>query len=347
MSQSVSYQSTPLVSIIIPARNEEAYIEACLRSILTQDQIEGDFEILLLDGRSNDDTREIAAKIAVEDPRIRLLDNPKRVSPAAMNIGIQAARGEIIIRMDAHTEYAPDYLKQCVQTLRETGADNVGGPHRAKGDSLVQKAIAAVHHSAYAVGGALSHNLDYEGLVDTVIYGCWRKETFLKIGLYDEEMVVCDDDELNLRLTRSGGRIWQSPRIKSWYHSRSSLRDVFRQYRKYGYYKVRVIQKHHLPASWRHLVPGIFVIVTLITLVLLPWVAWAPTLLLALISGYGLATLVAAVRAGRRWGWHLFPIMPLIFVCFHFGYGLGFLRGVIDFIIFRRQPSERMKALTR
>jgi GT2 family glycosyltransferase len=249
--------------------------------------------------------------------------------------------------MDAHTEYAPDYLKQCIQTLRETGADNVGGPHRAKGEFLVQKGIAAAHHSAFAVGGALSHNLAYEGWVDTVIYGCWRKETLLKIGLYDEEMVRSEDDELNLRLMRSGGRIWQSPRIRSWYYPRSSLRALFWQYLQYGYWKVRVIQKHRLPASWRHLVPGIFVLAALINLVLLPWVAWASTLLLIQISAYLLTTLVAAFSTARQWGWPLLPIMPLIFACFHFGYGLGFLKGLLDFVILRRPPSRGMETLTR
>jgi len=249
--------------------------------------------------------------------------------------------------MDAHTEYAPDYLQRCLQILRETGASNVGGPHCAKGDSLIQRAIAAAHHSAFAVGGSLSHNLSYEGSVDTVIYGCWPKDMLLKVGLFDEELTRNQDDELNYRIIQAGGKIWQSPQIKSWYHPRSSLRALFRQYLQYGYWKVRVIQKHLLPASWRHPVPGLFVLLALINLIFLPWASWAPSLLLVQIVIYGLASLTAAINTAKKEGWILLPIMPLVFACFHFGYGLGFLKGLLDFFILRRSPSRKMKVLTR
>lgn len=343
----MSFKPNLLVSIIIPSRNEGAYIEACLQSILAQKPVEGGFEILVVDGMSEDGTREVVQKITWRDHRVRLLDNPQVIVPAAMNIGVRTARGKIIIRMDAHSEYAPDYVYRCIEEMRATGADNVGGPHRARGHSYLQRAIAAAHHSSFAVGGALSHNLNYEGYVDTVIYGCWHKNTLTRIGLFDEELVRNQDDELNFRLTRAGGKIWQSPKIKSWYQPRSSFKALFRQYFQYGYWKVRVIQKHRLPAAWRHLAPGLFILFGLVNLVLLPWVALAPLVLLAQISIYGLASLVAAVNTARQWGWTLFPIMPLVFACFHFGYGLGFLKGFLDFVILRRKSSEQMKVLTR
>lgn len=336
-----------LVSIIIPARNEVAHIESCLQSILAQNPIEGGFEILVVDGMSEDGTRNLVHQMASNDPRVQLLDNPMGIVPAAMNIGVQSARGQIIIRMDAHSEYAPDYVYRCIEVLKATGADNVGGPHRARGSSYLQKAIAAAHHSAFAAGGALSHNLNYEGYVDTVIYGCWYKDTLIRIGLFDEDLVRNQDDEVNFRLTRAGGKIWQSPEIKSWYQPRSSFEALFRQYFQYGYWKVRVIQKHKLPASWRHLVPATMLIVLAANLALWPLFPRAAIFVTLVTLAYLLANLAASVCTARLKGWELLPLLPLVFVCLQLAYGLGFLRGVIDFLILRRQPPERMKALTR
>lgn len=337
----------PTVSVIIPVRNEELCLEPCLRSILSQEPVAGGFEVLVVDGMSNDGTREIIQEFCKKDSRLRLLDNPKCIVPSALNIGVLAATGKIIIRMDAHTEYAPDYIYQCVQVLRETGASNVGGPHMARGASRIQKAIALAHHSFFAVGGALSHNVNYEGYVDTVIYGCWQKDTILRLGLFDEELVRNQDDEFNLRLIRAGGKIWQSPRIRSWYQPRASLRALSRQYWQYGYWKVRVIQKHRIPAAWRHLVPAAFVAALAGNLLLLPFFSWAFIPLSIMVASYLGANLTASVLTAKRADWSLLPVLPLVFVCYHFAYGLGFLQGVLDFLILRRQAPDRMKVLTR
>lgn len=296
---------------------------------------------------SEDGTREVVQTIAQQDSRVRLLDNPLGIVPSAMNIGVLTARGQIIVRMDAHSEYASDYVHQCIEVMQSTGADNVGGPHRAKGNSYLQRAIAAAHHSSFAAGGALSHNLNYEGYVDTVIYGCWRKDTLTRIGLFDEDLVRNQDDELNFRLTRAGGKIWQSPAIRSWYWPRSSLKGLFRQYFQYGYWKARVIQKHKFPASWRHMVPAAMLVVLMANLALSPFYHSASVFLGIMTLAYISANLIASLIAARHNGWELLPLFPLIFACFHLAYGLGFLRGVIDFIILHRQPSERMKSSTR
>lgn len=345
--KAIAKETLPMVSVIIPVRNEKAHIKACLKSALAQEEVAGGFEIIVVDGRSTDGTREIIQKEFAGDSRVRVLDNPRGIVPTALNIGICAARGEIIARMDAHSEYASDYLKQCLQILKEIGADNVGGPARTKTQSYLQKAIAKAYHSFFAVGGARFHDVNYEGYVDTITYGCWYRDTLFKIGLFDEELVRNQDDELNLRLIRAGGKIWQSTRIKSWYHPRSSLQGLFWQYLQYGYWKVRVIQKHRLPAAWRHLAPGLFIFFALVNLILLPWVTWAPSLLLAQIGIYCLASMTAAFNTAKKEGWKLFPIMPLVFACFHFGYGLGFLKGLMDFFILRRSPSRKMEVLTR
>jgi succinoglycan biosynthesis protein ExoA len=249
-------ETLPTVSIVIPCRNEKNHIEACIQSILSQDMPPGSFEIIVADGMSEDGTRKLLTRLAGEDPYLRVIDNPGRIVATGLNAAIHAGKGSIILRMDAHTEYAPDYIRQCLEVLQETGADNVGGPWMAKGDSYVSQVIAAAFHSSFAAGGARAHNLEYEGRVDTVYLGCWPRKIFDRIGGFDEELVRNQDDEFNLRLTRAGGIIWQSPRIRSWYRPRASLRALFRQYKQYDYWKVRVIQKHKIPGSVRHLVPG-------------------------------------------------------------------------------------------
>jgi succinoglycan biosynthesis protein ExoA len=337
----------PAVSIIVPCRNERDSIETCLRSILAQKLPDGDFEVIVADGFSKDGTRDIVGRVEEENSRLRTVDNPGRIVAAALNLGIQKARGDIIIRMDAHTRYAPDYVHQCVAALKETGADNVGGPWVAKGEGYIGRAIAAAFLSPFAIGGARGHDPAYEGPVDTVYLGCWPREVFGRIGLFDEELVRNQDDEFNLRLRRAGGKIWQSPRIRSWYRPRGSLKGLVQQYVQYGYWKVRVIQKHKIPASLRHLVPGSFVFL----LIMLPLAAlWWPLLAwgwLGLVGIYFLCNIAASLLTAARSRWNLLPVLPFVFACYHFAYGLGFLRGIWDFVILRRAPTDTYTRLTR
>ncbi len=337
----------PLVSIVLPCRNEAGHIEACLESILAQDPPEGGLEIIAADGMSTDGTRVYLEEMARQHPHLRVLNNPGRIVSTGLNAAIRAARGEIIVRMDAHSTYAPDYVRQCLAVMEETGADNVGGPMRTRADTFREKAIRAVFHSAWAVGGARSHQPDYEGYVDTVIYGCWKKSVFDRVGLFDEELVRNQDDEHNLRLARSGGKIYQSPRIRSRYRVRGSLTALFRQYMQYGYWKVLVIRKHQMPASFRHVVPGAFVgslcLLAILGMFWTPafWVAAALTLLYAVVV-LGLSFLIAA-----RTELVLFPLLPGVIWCFHFGYGYGFLRGLFDFVVLHNAPQTQFVQLTR
>jgi glycosyltransferase involved in cell wall biosynthesis len=335
----------PRVSLVIPCRNEARHIETCLRSVLAFEPPEGGFEVLVADGMSDDGTRPILERMAAEDARIRVVDNPQRVTPCALNAGIRAARGEVIIRIDAHTEYAPDYVRQCLAVLDETQADNVGGPWVARGHTYLQMAIAAAFASPFAVGGARGHQADYEGPVDTVYLGCWPRAVLERVGMFDEELVRNQDDELNFRLHRAGAKIWQSPRIRSWYTPRNSLKALFRQYFQYGYWKVRVMQKHRMPASLRHLVPGTFVACLILLAVLSPF--WKPALLAltGLLALYVFAAALASILTALRSGIALVFALPVVFFCYHFGYGLGYLVGVWDFLI--RKRSGRFVKLTR
>lgn len=338
----------PFVSVVMPVRNEAAHIADCLAGALGQDYPADRFEVLVADGCSTDATPQIIAELHLRHPNLRLIPNPQRITPTGLNAAILAARGEIIARMDAHTEYAPDYLRQCVTALGETGAQNVGGAARTKATGYLQQAISLAYHSPFSAGGARFHNVEYEGEVDTVTYGCWRKQTLLDLELFDEELVRNQDDELNLRLTRQGGKIWQSARIRSWYHPRASLAALFRQYSQYGYWKVRVIQKHKLPASWRHLVPGAWLGSLVLLLLLAPFSRWFFALLALHLLSYLLANLTATLLTCRPAGrFQFLPILPIVFACYHFGYGFGFLRGLMDFVLLRRGARETFSALTR
>jgi glycosyltransferase involved in cell wall biosynthesis len=334
------------VSLIVPCRNEARSIEGCLRSVLAFDEPAGGFEVVVVDGMSEDGTRQIVERVAGEDRRVRVLDNLGRKTPRALNIGICAARGAIVIRIDAHTEYAPDYVCQCLAVMAETGADNVGGPARTRATGTMHRAISAAYHSRFAVGGAAFHQEDFEGYTDTVPYGCFHKQRLIEIGLFDEDLDRNQDDELNLRLCRSGGRIWQSPRIRSWYTPRDNLYDLCRQYGQYGYWKVLVLRKHRIPAATRHLVPGSFVGVLVLLALLAPLVPAARGALAALVALYSLALLAASGLTASRTEWRLLPVLPAVFASYHLPYGVGFLLGTWDFLV-RGRAKGRLGALTR
>lgn len=339
--------AAPTASIVIPCRNESRHIETCVRSMLAQQPPDGGFEVIVADGMSDDGTREILQRLATEDRRLRVVDNPERVTPCGMNHGVAAARGRYVAIAGAHNRYAPDYVRQCIAVLEQTDADNVGGAVICEGRTRLQRAVAAAHHSAFGAGGARWHNIDYEGIADTVFGGMYRRDVFDRIGGFDPELIRNQDDEFNLRLTRAGGKIWQSPRVRSWYHPRETIGGLFQQYFQYGYWKVRVIRKHRLPASVRHLVPATFVL----AVVILPLaaVAWplAGAAWLALVTTYFTTTIIAAIHGARRFGWSLFWLMPLVFACYHVGYGLGFVVGVIDMLSARRAPRTFSSSITR
>jgi len=212
---------------------------------------------------------------------VRLLDNPAGSAPPALNIGIRAARGELIARVDGHTIIAPDYLRRCVETLRETGADNVGGLMRPEGRGYVGRCIALATGSRFGVGNSRFHYDERGGEVETVYLGCFRRMVFERVGLFDEGLVRNQDDELNDRIVASGGRIWLNPRIRSTYYNRGSYRSLWRQYYQYGYWKAPVLRRHPRARRARHLAPAALA-AALASAALVGLTALAPRLVAAL-----------------------------------------------------------------
>jgi succinoglycan biosynthesis protein ExoA len=331
-------QSTLQVSIIVACRNESKHIRELIDGILAQDFDGIGWEVIVADGMSNDGTRDIINEYALSHCNVVVIDNPQQIVSTGLNAAIRCARGEVIIRMDAHTTYAPDYCRRSLALLHQKGAENVGGPARTCAKGTMAKAVAAAYHSRFSTGGAAFHRVDFEGWVDTVPYGCWSKSTLESLGLFDETLVRNQDDELNLRITRAGGKIWQSPSIVSWYSPRASLRKMFSQYFQYGFWKVAVIRKHKLPASWRHLVPVCWVganIALLVAIIVALLTAPERQLIFALAMWVGMlatylaATAVAAILTAREHGWSTLPYLPAVFATYHFSYGLGFAFGIL------------------
>ncbi len=351
--------TTQSVSVIVPCRNEEAFIAGFLSDVLQQDRADFDLQVIVCDGMSTDRTRSILADFQASQPAgtIEVIDNPQGIVSTGLNNAIRRARGNIIIRMDVHTEYARDYIKTCVAVLQTTGADNVGGPWTAKGEGTWGSGIAAAFQSRFCMGGALGHDPLFEGPVDTVYLGCWKREIFDRVGFFDDGLIRNQDDELNLRIKRAGGLLWQSPRIRAWYHTRGNLHALFRQYLQYGFWKVAVIRKHKLPASVRHLVPGAFVctVATLPLAALLAQVAGqrhVAAVLISLwavvVSGYAITCVVCALASVKRHGWRTAWRLPAVFATYHVAYGTGFLLGVLD-LCFRSEtaPRSEFTSLTR
>ncbi|MCR6651811.1 MAG: glycosyltransferase family 2 protein [Cellvibrionaceae bacterium] len=346
MTLETNHSSQMLVSIIVPCRNERAYILAFCDAVAAQVLPQGlNIEVLIADGMSTDGTREVLAERAAQDARIRLVDNPVKIVSTGLNACLAHARGEIVVRMDVHTVYAPDYVAECVAALARTGADNVGGAWKAEGHIPMQKAVAAAFQSRLVSGGALSRQLDYEGEADTVYLGAWRRCVFERFGGFDESLVRNQDDEHNLRISKGGGRIWQSARIRSTYHPRATLKQVFRQYMQYGYWKPFVMRKHRQPAAIRHLVPGVFVATLIACAVLTLFGSKAGLALgLALLVVYGLFTAAAAWHSGVNLNlvWRVMAVIA----AYHIGYGWGTLRGWAD-VMLRGSPSPSFGVLTR
>jgi succinoglycan biosynthesis protein ExoA len=338
------------VSVIVPCRNEVEYIGVFMTRILSQDLPEEvrDIEVLIADGMSEDGTKEKIQEFARNDSRVILIENTEKTTPKGLNLALLKASGDYIVRMDVHTEYASDYIKMCLKEIDRTKADNVGGAARIKSRGYLQSAIGIAYKSRFCTGGAKFHDEHHEGYVDTVPYGCWRKHTLTKLGNFDEELIRNQDDELNLRIIRSGGKVFQSNSIRSWYYPRNSIISLFRQYQQYGYWKVRVIKKHKTPASGRHLVPAIFILALVLTAFLSTIHKAFAVIMIATIGMYLVSCLGASiVSCNSLVKIKYLPVMPIIFAAYHFGYGLGFLAGLVDFGLFSGSSGHKFAGLTR
>jgi glycosyltransferase involved in cell wall biosynthesis len=317
-----------MVSIIIPCRNEEKFIADCLDSVILQDFAKDKMEILVVDGMSEDKTRETVREYAGKYPFVRLLENQKRITPSGLNVGIKESKGDIIIRMDAHARYKENYISKCVEYLQKGDADNVGGVTKtiSADNGLVPKAVALCLNSVFGSGNSrFRTGADKPMYVDTVFGGCYKKEVFEKVGLFNENMARSQDIEFNLRLRKFGGKILLVPEIISYYYPKSSIREFFSHNFEDGIWAILPLKFIRIPFYFRHYIPLIF----LLTLPLSVW----PYIVLSLYFSFKVAAQYRDMR--------LFFLMPLVFGARHIGYGLGSLAGV--FKLFLPYETEKKR----
>jgi succinoglycan biosynthesis protein ExoA len=324
------------VTIAMPAYNEERYIEACIASVQAQDYPRNLIEVLIADGRSTDRTREIIAALAAADPRIHLVDNPARLQAAGLGQMVKQATGDIIVRMDVHCEYAPDYVRKCVEVLERTGADNVGGSQRARARTAFQRALCAALGRPLGVGGARYRSPDAEGFVDTVFLGAFRRRVFETVGLWDPGAITNEDAELNQRILDTGGQIYLSRDIVVHYFPRDSLKTLARQYYKYGIGRARTLLKLGSFPNLRPALPFLMVVGGATLLLVPPLWPLAP----AALATYALATGAEAVRVGARLGPTAIPTIWAIFPTLHVSHGIGFAAGLLRYLRHPDWPAE-------
>jgi glycosyltransferase involved in cell wall biosynthesis len=319
----------PLVTIIIPCRNELAHIRQCLDSLLANDYPQDKMEILVVDGSSSDGTREIVMEYTGRYTFVRLLDNPQRITPVAMNIGIRNAKGEVLAIVGAHATYDRLYLSECVRHLKEYQADQVGAfaMYVPGDDTLVGRGIAIVLHHPFGAGANIGYKLGVREptWVDTVSSGCYRRDVFDRVGLFNEELVRSQDIEFNRRIRRIGGRILLVPSAIIRYYCRSRLQSFCRNNFDNGIWVIRsIFYSDVLPISLRHVVPFIFVAALLGSGTMALGHRIFLSLFLLIASSYlAVAFLVSLGIAFRRRDPRYLFVMPVVFGSLHFMYGLG------------------------
>src|SRR5438477_1691808 len=320
----------PFVSVLIPVRNEERYIERCLYAVATQDYPRERLEVIVIDGMSSDDTPQIVTRFGAESTiDLRLLCNPARRTAPGLNIGLAAARGDIIVRVDGHAAIAINFIRRSVDALLESGVDCVGGVIESEGDTYVGRSVALAMSSRFGIGGA-AFRTGGAGLVDTVAFGAYRRDVFDRIGGFAEDIDKGEDDEFNYRLLDHGGRILLAPDVRAAYTVRGDLRGLWRQYFGYGCAKVEVLRRHPARVRPRQLIPAAFVASLAAALLAMPSTGWRP--LARLTAVYSLFVAVASVTLASRRSPRVLPVLPAVLACLHISYGLGFLSGIFGLV---------------
>ena len=316
------------VSVVMPVYNEEKYIDKCINSLLEQDYPQDKMEWIFVDGNSKDRTIEILSRYQKEYPNlIKVYENPNKIVPYAMNIGISASKGKYIVRLDAHADYAKDYISKCVYYLENTDAENVGGVAETKSHGFVGNAIAKMLSSKFGVGNSQFRTNGESGYVDTVPFGAFRREVFKKYGGYDERLVRNQDNEMNFRIRKNGGKIYLSNEIKLSYYCRDSIKGISQMAQKNGMWNIITMKLCPGSMGIRHFIPFGFVtsVAMLLILGIFHYAFWA--LLGCEMLLYVLLDLMFSMRIGNTISEKL--LLILLFPIFHISYGLGSISGLL------------------
>ena len=335
------------VSVIVPCYQEVNYIGEFVNTFFSHDFAGLSVELIVADGLSDDGTAEILEDLKSLYSSLIVIKNAKRIVSSGLNLAVSCASGEIIIRMDVHSKYARDYILKSVEQLLSTNADCVGGPWTVfKAEAGRGRAIALAFDSKIGSGNALSRDESYSGASDTVYLGCWRKSYLIKVGLFDEDLVRNQDDELCLRIRKLGGKIYQSSEIKSTYFPRTEYTKLFNQWKQYGFWRPLVVRKHKSTGSLRQVVPAVFVL-SCFAMVLLSFflssvypiviftIAYASSVMMAFCIQYPHESIPIIVRS-------IYAIAII-----HFAYGWGFIRGSIFSIGSTKESFSNRNKISR
>jgi succinoglycan biosynthesis protein ExoA len=320
----------PFVSIIVPCYNEETTICQLLDSILAQTYPRAQMELVISDGLSTDRTRAVIAEFQKEhaDLTVRVVENSARTIPSGLNQAIRESRGEIIVRLDAHSMPIPEYVERCVSAHESNKGDNVGGVWeiRPGADTRIAESISFAAAHPLGVGDAMYRLNAKAGAVDTVPFGSFRRTLIDRIGAFDETLLTNEDYEFNTRVRESGGTVWLDPAIRSVYFSRSTLLKLANQYWRYGFWKLKMLKRYPHTLRWRQGLPPLFVLSLVVFIVLSLFVGLARYILAAQLliyfSALGLAGLKLAFE--KRKGFLLIGL-PLVIMTMHISWGAGFL----------------------
>lgn len=323
------------VSITIPCRNEQQYIGKCLQSIVDCNYDKSMLSVFVCDGLSDDQTPAIIKDYSNRYNFIHLIENKKKTTPFALNLGLKANNADIKIILGAHAEIYPDYITKCIEAFTfDDQLGCVGGVIENVYENEISEVIGKAMQSSFGVGNAHFRTGQKDGYVDTVAFGAYKKEVFEKIGYFDEELIRNQDDEFNFRLLKNGFKIYLFRPIQSKYYVRASFKKLYKQYYQYGYWKVYVNKKHQTITTMRQLVPLFFVLYlfggALLSLIH-PYIMQLYTMVLLLY--FSAATYSASRQTNSITS--LFQVVKCFFIL-HFSYGLGYLKGIIDFFIMKK-----------
>jgi succinoglycan biosynthesis protein ExoA len=328
-----NHEENILISIIIPCRNEEKFIWETISSLLQQECNGFDFEILVVDGMSDDRTRKILSEISSQHDNVRIIDNPLKVTPSAFNLGILNAKGKYISILGAHAEYASDFLLNNLELMELfPDVECTGGPIISRGKSNFAKAVSIAMSSSIGVGNAKHRFPDYEGYAEMACFPTFRREVFEKYGLYDESLIKNQDDEYCFRMRLKGGKIYISPKVKSNYFVRDNVVKLFSQYYQYGKWRIPVLLKHKIPISYRQQIPALFFLTIAFLFIIAFYFnnvfigLFLPVIYIIILTGFAIYSLK---REKFSIIWHL----PTVVFILHFSYAVGFISGIIKFSI--------------
>lgn len=337
----------PFVSVVVPMRNEGKLLEPCLLSLVKQSYPQPRYEILVVDGRSSDNSRDIVDKFT-SGATLLLLDNPAQSTPSGMNVGIRSARGSIIVIAGAHCVYSQRFIEDCILCLERTGADVVGGPVQtaASSDYFGAQLACAILSSPFGVGNSRFRTSVHEGYVDTVPFGAYRREVLERVGLFNERLIRNQDNDLSARVQETGGKIYMTPALTAIYVPIDNYSDLLRQALQKSQWHAITVKENPKALGFRHLCPAGFLCVIVLLASLSPWSNFARAILAVLGIVYFSLSAWFSMHAKEKHSWAIKIAMPFACLLFHSAYGLGTLLGLRRLVSATRGSSAAANMAT-